>query len=627
MSMYLKFRIGKDKRKLVPINGFELNDADSNNPQWIQGRQNEDGGRQVFVDLEDEDGSPVNLTGANAIFKGVLPGGEYKIWDHKHSTIIDAQAGRFRYTFPKRAMAIAGSYKQAFFEVYREGSKLATLEFNFEVLADLVEENIIPSDYITPFEDLYGKLKEYLVKFNGDFEAAMAQWKKDVADLITELNADVSGINLTITEIKSQLSALEDKIKADGLLTQADLEKYFADFKAEIQSGLDKIDDFNESIKNLNVTDVDGGIPDYMMDTLNSAQAGIDKSKFNLVFATDYHYDIGSTYNPFDSEPPVENIQEMWEAGLRKVLNATSISNADTVLFNGDNVDEPSVNDHKLEKIMMTKEMKDFFKTVSSSTEIPAFILKGNHDQNYHHATDYKLPDSVITDKEFEQIYQDSVVNFGEVRNGNSNYFYKDFPEKKIRLIGLDSYDLPEGANEDGTLKFNRFLISGFQQAQLNWLANTALQVPDGTTVVIAMHHPVDGTLASDPRVVNHDVLFQILSDFAGGKSNSVSGKNSDVPVNVNYTFSGAGTIAAVLSGHYHIDGNNTMNGINFIQSRCSLTVGDNMINKKRWDYFGTKLEDAFDIVTIDTKAKTVDLKRVGAGSEDARFATRHFNY
>jgi hypothetical protein len=224
--MYLKFRIGKDKRKLVPINGFELNDADSNNPQWIQGRQNEDGGRQVFVDLEDEDGSPVNLTGANAIFKGVLPGGEYKIWDHKHSTIIDAQAGRFRYTFPKRAMAIAGSYKQAFFEIYREGNKLATLEFNFEVLADLVEENIIPSDYITPFEDLYSKLKDYITKSNGDFDAAMAQWKKDVANLITELNADVSGINLTITEIKTQLSALETKIAADGLLTVAEFEEF-----------------------------------------------------------------------------------------------------------------------------------------------------------------------------------------------------------------------------------------------------------------------------------------------------------------------------------------------------------------------------------------------------------------
>ncbi|MBM6644312.1 BppU family phage baseplate upper protein [Pediococcus acidilactici] len=628
MSMYLTFTIGKDKRNLVDdITDFHIDKETSTNPQWLQARQNEDGMRQVFVTVKNEDGSPFNLTGCNYWFQGKLPDGIHKIIDAKHGVTLDAQNGKFRFDMPKQAFAVAGSYVQAFFRIVRDGESITTLEFDLTVLADLVYNDLVPSDYITPFEDLYFKLKDYTVKANGDFETAMAQWKKDVADLITELNTDVSGINLTITEIKSQLSALEDKIKADGLLTQADLEKYFADFKAEIQSGLDKINDFNESIKNLSVTDVDGGIPDYMKETLESAQAGIDKSKFNLIFATDYHYDIGSTYNPFDNEPPVDNIQEMWEAGLRKVLNATSLSNADAVVFNGDNVDEPSVHDHKLEKRMMMKEMKDFFKTASSSAQVPSFILKGNHDQNSHHATDYKNPDSVISDDELTEIYHDNVADFGEVRNGNSNYFYRDFPEKKIRLIGLDSYDLPEGANEDGTLKFNRFLISGFQQAQLNWLANTALQVPDGTTVVIAMHHPVDGTLASDPRVVNHDVLFQILSDFAGGKSNSVSGKNSDVPVNINYTFSGAGTIAAVLSGHYHIDGNNMMNGINFIQTRCSSTTGDNVIKKKRWDYFGTALEDAFDVVSIDTTAKTVDLKRIGAGSEDTRYATRHFNY
>lgn len=628
MGMHLTFTIGKDKRDLVKdVTDFHIDNSTSTNPQWLQARQNEDGMRQVFVTVKNEDGSPFNLTGCNYWFQGKLPDGIHKIIDAKHGVTLDAQNGKFRFDMPKQAFTVAGSYVQAFFRIVRDGESITTLEFDLTVLADLVYNDLVPSDYITPFEDLYFKLKDYIAKANGDFETAMAQWKKDVADLITELNTDVSGINLTITEIKSQLSALEDKIKADGLLTQADLEKYFADFKAEIQSGLDKINDFNESIKNLSVTDVDGGIPDYMKETLESAQAGIDKSKFNLIFATDYHYDIGSTYNPFDNEPPVDNIQEMWEAGLRKVLNATSLSNADAVVFNGDNVDEPLIDEHVVEKQIMLKETKDFLKTASSSAMIPAFILKGNHDQNYHHATDYKLPDSVITDKDFKQIYSENVKDYGEIRNGNSNYFYKDFKDKKIRLIGLDAYDLPEGVNDTGTLKFDRFLISGFQQAQLNWLANTALQVPDGTTVVIAMHHPVDGTLASDPRVVNHDVLQQILNDFAGGKTNSVSGKNSDVPVKIDYTFNGAGTIAAVLSGHYHIDGNVVKNGINYIQTRCSSTTGDNVINKKRWDYFGTELEDAFDIVTVNTTAKTIDLKRVGAGSEDIRYATRHFNY
>lgn len=535
-------------------------------------------------------------------------------------------AGKVKMDLPGAMFPQEGMFYGYFGLENSAGKRITSNDVCFEV------KNGNPDMYVDsiPFRSELQKLLDLahalIDKTDGEIKAKLVKWEELVNKMIADGNSDLDTYNERLKTAEDNLALLLKEVKEAGLLTQADLDKSLSEFKIEIKKELDQITEFNNSIKNLNVTDVDGGIPDYMIDTLSSAQAGIDKSKFNLVFATDYHYDIGSTYNPFGGDS-VDNMQEMWEAGLRKVLNATSLSNADAVVFNGDNVDEPSVHDHKLEKRMMMKEMKDFFKTASSSTKIPAFILKGNHDQNSHYATDYKNPDSVISDDELEQIYQDNVVDFGEVRNGKSNYFYKDFPEKKIRLIGLDSYDLPEGANEDGTLKFNRFLISGFQQAQLNWLANTALQVTEGTTVVIAMHHPVDGTLASDPRVVNHDVLFQILSDFAEGKTNSVSGKNSDVPVNVNYTFSGAGTIAAVLSGHYHIDGNNTMNGINFIQTRCSLTVGDNMINKKRWAYFGTQLEDAFDVVSIDTTAKTVDLKRVGAGSEDARFATRHFNY
>lgn len=465
----------------------------------------------------------------------------------------------------------------------------------------------------------------------GTIKAKLIEWEKLINDLITNKNIDLEQLESRMSTAEGNLKILEDKIKADNLLTQADLEKYFSDFKAEIQSGLDEINDFNESIKNLSITDIAGGIPDYMMNTLNSAQVGIDKSKFNLIFATDYHYDIGTNYNPDNIDVPDATIREVWESGLRKVLNATSLSNADAIVFNGDNIDQPMVKDVPLEKKMMLKELHDFLLTATSSAEMPAFILKGNHDGNYNHKVAKRNLDSVITDKEWSQVYDKVVPDYGENRSTGANYFYKDFDDKKIRLIGLDTYDLPETTNDDGSMKYNRFNTSGLQQAQLNWLANTALQVPEGTTVVISMHHPIDGTLATSSdvtKVINHDVLMQIINDFVAGKSNSVSGTISDVPVKIDYTFKGAGTIAALLSGHFHTDGNVVKNGINFIQTRCSLGSGDNVIGDKRIkEYIGTPLEDAFDIVAIDTTAKTIDLKRVGAGSEDARYATRHFNY
>ncbi len=540
-------------------------------------------------------------------------------------------AGKVKMDLPGSMFPQEGMFYGFFGLENDKGKRVTTNTVRFQV------ENDNPDMYVDtePFRsELQKLLDEAVAKSESTIGEIKTSWETLKQTILTMLATGNSNLDAYLNRLKSaeeRLEQYEKDLAAGKAVSQADLDSTLADFKNNIQDGLDKLDDFNESIKNLNVTDVAGGIPDYMLDVLNSAQAGIDKSKFNLIFATDYHYDIGTTYNPNNVDVPDATIREVWESGLRKVLNATSLSNADAVVFNGDNVDQPAVKDIPLEKKMMLKELHDFLLTATSSAEMPAFILKGNHDGNYNHKVSELNLTSVITDKEWSAVYDKVVPDYGENRNTGANYFYKDFDDKKIRLIGLDTYDLPETTNGDGSMKYNRFNTSGLQQAQLNWLANTALQVPEGTTVIISMHHPIDGTLATSDdvtKVINHDVLMQIINDFVTGKSNSVSGTISDVPVKIDYTFNGVGTIAALLSGHFHTDGNVVKNGINYIQTRCSLGAGDNVIGDKRIeDYIGTPLEDAFDIVTIDTTAKTIDLKRVGAGSEDARYATRHFNY
>ncbi len=605
MSMYLKFRIGKDKRKLVPINGFELNDADSNNPQWIQGRQNEDGGRQVFVDLEDEDGSPVNLTGANAIFKGVLPGGEYKIWDHKHSTIIDAQAGRFRYTFPKRAMAIAGSYKQAFFEVYREGSKLATLEFNFEVLADLVEENIIPSDYITPFEDLYGKLKEYLVKFNGDFEAAMAQWKRDVADLITELNADVSGINLTITEIKTQLSALEDKIKADGLLTQAEFDEQIKIVNQNIENALNELKHpilIDDSLM------IGKPVSDGYRSAIENLRAGIDDSLFNFTFITDAHY------GRWD-QVYTDNLENT--LGIDNLNTALAMDGAvDAIISGGDNID--GWTDELDEMLYETKEYATdmLFETDNKSDK---FILKGNHDDASGRLLDwyrgnrglvYDSAPAVIKNQQIRDDYCNAELLFNEKRQGDSNYFYKDYPDKKIRLIGLDSNDTPDNIlGDDGAPKYYGIGHMGFQETQLKWLAEIALKnVPkDYTTVIVAHIQAEDLSNGKDEFYYNQDCLEQIINDFMQGKSSVISSDTKDweVDMQTDFTSQGPRMFAGYIHGHQHKEVYNSDLGFNNIGVTCAVDPETT----------------AWNVITIDTTNHKVILTGFG------RATNRKFDY
>lgn len=591
MSMYLKFRIGKDKRKLVPINGFELKDADSNNPQWLQGRQNEDGGRQVFVDLEDENGSPVNLTGASAVFKGVLPGGQYKIWDHKSSTIIDAQAGRFRYTFPKRAMAIAGSYKQAFFEIFREGTRLATLEFNFEVLADLVEENIIPSDYITPFEDLYGKLKEYLVKFNGDFDAAMTQWKKDVADLISDLNADVSGINLTISEIKSQLSALEDKIKADNLVTVADLNDLLAPFN-DILDTLNNYQGLNHPWLKENSSDVLTALSNY------ASTVSDDENVVRILNLQDIH--------ATKSKKASANYVTGGNAVINQLRSLDSIKDkVDMVVVNGDNIDgseSRKLNIHRNQQVVDTIH--------GVMQDKPVLFTIGNHDDG----SVWKDGTEVITLKELTDIYDYQFYNAGEIRPDNTaSYAYYDFPNQKIRAISLSGFENPEVYNSDGTIKYKRGVASVFTTKQLSWLVQ-ALKVGSDWSVIIFNHAPYEGFYNNAPYSyitnLNHNVLKDILKAFVNGTKVTSVGANTDFPANITADFSeqGKGTLITNVFGHEHRDADKVViDDIPAIERTCDIALTTDRV-------VGTSSEYAFDIIEINVLKRTIKFNRFGAG-------------
>lgn len=605
MSMYLKFRIGKDKRKLVPINGFELKDADSNNPQWLQGRQNEDGGRQVFVDLEDENGSPVNLTGASAVFKGVLPGGQYKIWDHKSSTIIDAQAGRFRYTFPKRAMAIAGSYKQAFFEIFREGTKLATLEFNFEVLADLVEENIIPSDYITPFEDLYGKLKEYLVKFNGDFEAAMAQWKKDVADLITELNADISGINLTITEIKSQLSALEDKIKADGLLTQADLDKALADINEQIKTGIDRL---NQSYWVDDTIGPSGPFNTVFAPTVANTRSKINSDNFNLLFFTDAHWEQA---NPI-------GYGEASAYSLEHVNNAMQFEqNVDVMVAGGDN-------NHSLSMSLpvIKHQIRQFsIAWLLNGNHADKFMLLGNHDNGSMRTGTKWLnrpltPDDVVSEEFFKESYMTDERLFGEIRDQDSLFFVKDYPDKKIRLVGINSIDnTVDLLDSKGNLKYLNQWTFAILQKQFDFLINQLNHTPADYHTMFIAHVPSDPDTIHyaerDETHNNYDVLIKLIDAFKNGTSIDAS-TTGDFAVTVRASFveQGARHVIGFFNGHTHRELVRQFGTYTDVDLLNSIAVGNDRV------IGNPNTEDAFTIISVDTDNQKVKLIGFGAATD-----------
>lgn len=229
MAQTLKYVIGKDYRPLTVLEakGGNTFTPDYDKENWVQARQYEDSLRQVFVEITNEDGSAYDLTGANVLFEGILPDNEHKILDNSHVVFYeDPTTGKFRFDMPAQAFSVAGQYKQAFFRVVKDYRNIATLEFKFEVLADMVVTGLVPRDYISPLDDLFNAIKETETKNVAELKKIVDDKINEITDLMTTLNQTNTATLSELNSAKTALSALEEKIKQDGLFTQGEAEEF-----------------------------------------------------------------------------------------------------------------------------------------------------------------------------------------------------------------------------------------------------------------------------------------------------------------------------------------------------------------------------------------------------------------
>lgn len=229
MAQTLKYVIGKDYRPLTVLEakGGNTFTPDYDKENWVQARQYEDSLRQVFVEITNEDGSAYDLTGANVLFEGILPDNEHKILDNSHVVFYgDPTTGKFRFDMPAQAFSVAGQYKQAFFRVLKDYRNIATLEFKFEVLADMVVTGMVARDYISPLDDLFNTIKETETKNVADLKKIVDEKINEITDLMTTLNQTNTATLAELNNTKITLEALETKIQQDDLFTQAEADKF-----------------------------------------------------------------------------------------------------------------------------------------------------------------------------------------------------------------------------------------------------------------------------------------------------------------------------------------------------------------------------------------------------------------
>ena len=222
MSQTLTYVIGQDRRPHVDnVQDFKVN-FEGSNTNWVQARQYERSMRQVFVNIKNEDGTPFDLTGCNVWFEGLLPknsAGDFRIIDDKGYVALDPTAGRFRFDMPGQAFKVAGSYRQAFFRIVKNGNSVTTLEFDLDVLADKVIDGLVPRTYISPVEELINEIE---AKYQ-DSTDKLTKMTSDFVDQFTQSMNTLKALGVTV---QNGLDALEAKIKQDNLFTQAEADAF-----------------------------------------------------------------------------------------------------------------------------------------------------------------------------------------------------------------------------------------------------------------------------------------------------------------------------------------------------------------------------------------------------------------
>ena len=312
-----------------------------------------------------------------------------------------------------------------------------------------------------------------------------------------------------------------------------------------------------------------------------SAYAQTDPDVIEFVFISDTH-----KYGPSaDVRYADENIKKYVEYCQQN----PSIKFA---LHGGDFMNAYDTN-HKQALFCLERARQDF-----KGIGVPFYATKGNHDCNGKQRTADGRKDGtqIVTDHEFFQIFSplsstnplaDSTDVVYDKLNREGNYFYRDFPEQKFRMIVLNDYD------RDSLEYF------GYHEYQAKWIAEQALNFTDKENpedwCFIMLGHGLSVNLYEHPinRIIHAYVRGELLEDSDHG-----------VSYRADYHNQKRAKMVAFLAGHQHED-------------MYQRTEDYNMITMTRGFATGGEVESdpvSFSHYTLNVREKTLYEERIGRG-------------
>lgn len=561
-----------------------LSTTERNNIGLIQVRQNNVNSEVLGFNIIDGNGEPYDLKNRKVLFctyfDKLSPVEQY-------AEVIEN--GKIIYTMNEHDMQKPVRINFAYFKIMDDKNNLVdtTQNFSYDIVSSIDSKCMNSEPYVIRLEELFEVYISFMDQQMLDWETFIGQYREVIESIDPNGKLLEEIITARTDETGKKFDTIYDR------LNQYTFESFF-------------------------YTDVSDEVENIYKFELKKLRESINQNLFSFIFHTDSHY--------LDNRREVTPI---YKNGLKHINNALAFDGyVDTIIYGGDNTHSEylDVNDIRkdIEKISNKILIRD--------NRSDHFIIVGNHDDGSERVTPARLgdrltPEKRISEADFKNILMTTKKQFQESRDNDSLYFYKDYPDRKIRLIGLYTNDIPDDmTRDDGRIKYTRWHTHAYRQEQLNWLANDALKtVPDGFHVLITGHYPLAylGTTLEvhtnetiDPekdQAINHELLAKLLIDFKNGGSGKLVNNLTDFPVNIDYSFDKNGTLIGIVNGHTHMERIFDYQGIKIIHCLNSLGVKSKTSEPERAE--GSLTEEAFYLGEIDTEVKKLTLKGFGAAT------------
>lgn len=390
------------------------------------------------------------------------------------------------------------------------------------------------------------------------------------------------------------------------------------DAKSEMQNDITEIEgDINNLTERIN--DVESGkptaLPDYWEVYLTDKIAAIKalqkdggKDCFSFVLMADTHYSA--------------NLGKRSPSIAKKIMDECSIKFA---LHAGD---WQTRGCHKTKESLLAE--NEAIDACLAPIRNRLLMGQGNHDGSYglldrdgdgtynNSGKGLQERESYVHNLTPEELHEFAYRKVGMVGNVHfdetGTAYYIDDTSNNARYIGLNTQCNDYELQDDGTQAYPKMWLMRFTQPQFDFLINEALVegVTSKTKIVIFAHVP------TTQEIGDRDVMNGVLKAFVNKStySGNYAGEYGYDAVSVNVDFTDAkGTLVGYFHGHTHVDSLNTANGFNIIGTRCDAAE-ENDATLKAERVTGTVTEQSFDVFTVNTKTRTINATKIGAGSD-----------